>query len=289
MIPDTPPPTSHGWKGVPAWYGRGLAKAAYLLACIGPLSLTVMAWNYSPFDPKEGPPRLVQLLFWALALSSPLSVGMAILAYRKIPEFPKRRSGVPYALAAVVVGIVGTPVVLSGVSLLNEMRWDHYLTYRGNPACASHLRILTQGMVLYTQDYDGFYPPCSSWNEATWAYVKRKDSSATESVFRCPLEVDQKLPSYAMNSHLQGVNANMLEDQESVTLLFESVPGKNRAGAAELLPAPSRHGSDQVLISAVGHVDYVSEDRLKNWDWTAPVKAPPKRDDKPPKHTNHTK
>src|ERR1700753_1545873 len=103
--PRTPTPEV-GESGPSQASTKLMAQWAYCLACVGPLALTFMGWNYPPID-KTLPEMPIPLVWWVLALCSPLGIVLALVAYHNIPQSPGRHSGLSYIRAAMTVGILG--------------------------------------------------------------------------------------------------------------------------------------------------------------------------------------
>jgi len=223
-----------------------------------------MAATYPPTNPKALPNLSIQVCWWALALSSPLAIIIGAIAYYRIREAKRRVTGGPYALAAVVVGGAGT---LGLVVTTGELTGQRKANRHGNYSCSTNLKQLELGMMMYSQDYDEHYPPSASWNALTMPYIKN------ESVYRCPDEEVDKVPSFGMNRRLDAMFlAKVAEPAEAVSL-FDSLPGANRVGGKELLPHPSRHYNGQNIGYVDGHVKFILDTKIDGLQWTVKIGA----------------
>ncbi len=80
------------------------------------------------------------------------------------------------------------------------------------------------------------------------------------------------MPTYAMNSRLEGLRWGDVADPQNIVMLFESTPGKNLSGGPEMMPSPRRHLSTEIIGFADGHAMSVNDHVRKRLNWD------PKRD-----------
>jgi prepilin-type processing-associated H-X9-DG protein len=120
-------------------------------------------------------------------------------------------------------------------------------------SCASNLKQLAIGMLMYAQDYDEHFPPAERWSELIYPYVKN------EQVFRCP--GDPKLEcGYAFNRALSGKRLAEITRPAETPLLFDSKTGKrNAADDGRSWPSPGRHNDGNDCAFADGHVKWFRE------------------------------
>lgn len=112
-------------------------------------------------------------------------------------------------------------------------------------SCASNLRQLGMGVMMYAQDYDDRYPLANSWQGGVMPYVRNTQ------VFVCP---DRGMPnSYAYNSILNGLRAKALTTPSATPMLFDSGLGINNGSdrLQSFLPVHSGFGN---VAFADGHV-----------------------------------
>jgi len=116
---------------------------------------------------------------------------------------------------------------------------------------------------MYIEDYDERLPPSASWNEDLRPCL----AGHNESIYRCPQEPDQKVPSYALNGRLQKLNVEKVASPEKTVLVFDSIPGRDLAGGRELLPSPPRHNGYDNVGFLDGHVKTYRGDNLASLIW----------------------
>jgi prepilin-type processing-associated H-X9-DG protein len=244
-----------------------LAKWAYRLACLGPFSLLVIALAYPPAY-RALPALPVQILWWILALASPLGFALGAVALVLIHRSPTRIRGSSYGTAAMGVGFAASLALIYGTRSLNDMRKaNHRRLY----SCISNVKQLSLSMYMYAQDYDDHYPLSASWNAATLPYNRNSE------IYHCPDEDVQNVPSYAMNRLLSGAKTGDISDPTRTVLLFDSVPGENRVGSRELLPTPDRHNGSQSIGFVDGHVKPIHVEEIDTLLWTLETGAQTKK------------
>ena len=261
MTQETSPsvPPQKPSAGQPPIMPDKLAKWAYRLACLGPLSLLVIGMAYPPTDYRALPALPIQILWWALVIISPVGLVLGGVSLFLIRSSPIPMGGRNYAVAAIIVGFLVSACLPFGTSMLNGMRRMN--RWRVS-SCISNVKQLSMSMNMYAQDYDECYPVAASWNEATMPYIKN------QTCYRCPNAEDLTLPSYAMNRHLQSVKTSTVGDSTRTVLLFDSVPGSDRAGGLGLLPAPVRHNGVHVIGFVDGHVKLIPVAEIGTLLWT---------------------
>lgn len=242
-----------------------LAVVAYLLVCIGPLGMIILATD-APVEAHERPHPLPMLIGGGLVLLIPVGLVLGIVALargRKTAHLPS--SGIPHAYAAIGVGISG--LVVSFPFL--PVRGQHL--DKSETSCLSNVKQLGLGMQMYAQDYDENLPIRRNWNDAVYPYIKNW------SAYQCPYAEDQNQPTYAMNQFVSGVKPKDMGNSEQTVLLFDSVPGKNLAGSAGLFPDPPRHYDSQTIGFCDGHVKLIKESNLGSLIWQPDLKVPAKK------------
>lgn len=139
--------------------------------------------------------------------------------------------------------------------------------------CASHLKVLTQAMLLYVADNGERFPPASAWSDRLLPYAAEArmlllypPDTADDSMFVCPVAKNQEC-SYAFSASLGGVNASELADPRHTTMLFESDRGWNAAGGAELLPEVPRHDPGERYAFADGSSHFVARRMIGKDRW----------------------
>jgi hypothetical protein len=122
--------------------------------------------------------------------------------------------------------------------------------------CASRLRTVSQGILLYSADHDGRLPNAEHWVDATWGFVTKKDPvDESESVFRCPTVSAQREGNYgyAFNFDLNGVAVKEQTAPETTPLVFDSkAMFRNASGppvAAYPMPEGRHNGGKANVIA----------------------------------------
>jgi prepilin-type processing-associated H-X9-DG protein len=118
--------------------------------------------------------------------------------------------------------------------------------------CASNLRQIALGMMMYAADYDERMPIADRWCDVTEPYIKN------ESIYNCP--ADSEPWSYAMNFKLSRQGMGKIEMPSDTIMQFETEPSRKNAydkdqpfpGVTMALPA--RHGEFNNFAFADGHV-----------------------------------
>lgn len=116
----------------------------------------------------------------------------------------------------VAVAIVLILLMGGGVAL------ERYLATR-QPAvlagrCQTHLRLLANGMRMYSLDYDERLPPGERWTTCVDPYIQGSF------LFGCPASRDLRW-GYAMNRFLSSVPMRVIAEPAQTPLLFDSALG----------------------------------------------------------------
>lgn len=188
---------------------------------------------------------------------------LGIIAYRAIGREPERYHGKGIAVSGIILSIFSIFIVFPIMAILvPAFGKAHERAQRSS--CLSNLRQISIGLQLYALDYDGHFPPAASWNQAVLSMHTPKQ------VLICPAAGGREV-SYAINRRLAGKTSANLVSPGETALVFDSIPGANMAGGADVIPNPSRHGEDNIMGFADGHVKPVSREEMR--DWYTPVYA----------------
>jgi prepilin-type processing-associated H-X9-DG protein len=114
-------------------------------------------------------------------------------------------------------------------------------------ACMSNMKLLSTGMLMYAQDYDGHLPDRRNWGDAVSVYVKNPRA------YQCPSLSGQR-GTYAFNGWLSRVSMNRLDSPTRTVAGFDSRSGWNLAGGPEL--ADARHNQGLYVMFADGRVQW---------------------------------
>jgi len=147
---------------------------------------------------------------------------------------------------------VDSPVPVFHTARLNAMR----------AACQSNLKQLGLAAMMYIQDSEEKFPPCSGWQEALLPYVRNAE------LYKCPASPDLEF-GYAMNAELNEIHLALLDDPSRTPLFFDSSIGQtNASGVKESLCNPPRHLGRNNIVFADGHVSQVKSDDVASLIWS---------------------
>lgn len=198
-----------------------------------------------------------------LCVTAPIGLILGIIAITQINRDPERITGRALAIAGVIVsGIIMFFSIFLAAILFPVFQKARERAQQSQ--CLNNVKQLSVSMQMYLSDWRDAYPPTGRWNEAVSPYYRRSE------ILVCP-RVKPAEPSYAMNDRLAGRLARDVKYAASTVSLFESVPGPNRAGGPELLPAPPRHSSGHSVGYVDGHAETRRTEELNKeyWDPTA--------------------
>jgi len=155
-------------------------------------------------------------------------------------------------LIAVLVFIVVLFVYLAPIRPIPRER-----AYRVK--CMACLKSLGVAFKVYADDFDGSLPSVESWCDALGMYIIPGmliclGSNARE---------DQS--SYAMNEFLAG--KKLAELSPDLVLLFESMPGWNKAGGPEILTTEHHEDKGCNVLFADGRVEFIKADSISELKW----------------------
>lgn len=193
-----------------------------------------------------------------LCVTAPIGLILGIIAITQINRDPERITGRALAIAGVIVsGIIMFFSIFLAAILFPVFQKARERAQQSQ--CLNNVKQLSVSMQMYLTDWDA-YPPVGRWNDAVQPYFRRPE------VMVCP-RVKPAEPSYAMNERLSGRLSKDVKSPASTISLFESVPGPNRAGGPELLPAPPRHSSGHSVGYVDGHAMTVNTEDVKTHNW----------------------
>lgn len=132
----------------------------------------------------------------------------------------------------------------------------------GHISCMGNLRSLGVYLAIYADDYRGVYPPSERWCDAI-VDPCGSDDHGVRSLLRCP-KAKVGPCNYSMNP-----NAGPRQARD-VVLLFESKPGWNQSGGAELLTTENHQGKGCSVLFTDLHVEFVKAEDLSKLRWTYP-------------------
>ncbi len=131
--------------------------------------------------------------------------------------------------------------------------------------CASNLWTLSNALVVYAANHQDNLPPAEKWCDVLMA-----EPGITHNHFICARSNAKKgQSSYTLNKHIIGRNLDELSP--NTVILFESKPGWNQIGGAELL-TPENHrlhpGSNVMLNN--GKIRWYKTTDFNQLNWNIP-------------------
>lgn len=155
-------------------------------------------------------------------------------------------------------------------------------------ACVNNLKSLSPGFMMYTQDYNEFFPWYTNGNPGAgqlggWIYYDAfpvpangnftpslgviYDYVKNSQVYLCPSDSTGSRASYGANSDTRRAKVAAIDDPASIPLLLEegSVAGTSNDGYFDLRCTPpdhlvKRHSKGDVYLFCDGHVEW------QRWD-----------------------
>ena len=129
--------------------------------------------------------------------------------------------------------------------------------------CSTNMQGLSTAMIVYMNDYDDKYPTPEQWCD-----LLMSEADVSPKSFQCPLDREGSF-SYAINENLYKLEPG--QDGPQMVAIFEADLGRNGVGGPEDLVL--RHDQNQRagcnIGFADGHVEFVTQDRVADLQWTA--------------------
>lgn len=226
------------------------------------------------YHAPAAPPKTSPAAIWSLVLGAVglLTCGLSLLeipglilgiiGLKRINEKPEELTGKGIAIAGIVTSAlailaIGVGILLSAIlfPVFNRARYQAQIA-----VCQNNVRQLCQSAMLYSQDYDGKYPPAASWCDAVKTYTK------SPTVYKDPGALGKEC-GYGFNSALGGISEGDIANAAGTVMIFESDNGWNANGGRDAMITKSRHGICFVLGYADSHVTRVSDSNLNSLIW----------------------
>ncbi|MHB1000098.1 MAG: DUF4190 domain-containing protein [Armatimonadota bacterium] len=126
--------------------------------------------------------------------------------------------------------------------------------------CMANVKRVSLSMQMYASEWNDSLPPADGWNDKVRPYV------GNDSIFRCP-SARSKMPAYAVNSKFASKKSVEIASPDKKVLIFETEPGRNKAGGSEMmLPAP-RHADKYSIGFADGHAKSITDLESNTLQW----------------------
>lgn len=129
--------------------------------------------------------------------------------------------------------------------------------------CSTNMRGLSTAIMVYMNDYDDEFPTPEQWCDLL---IEKADMSPKS--FQCPEDPEGSF-SYAVNSNIYEAEPGV--DDAQMVVLFEADLGKNAVGGINDVVFRHQQGVQRAcnIAFADGHVEFVTEDRIPDLQWTA--------------------
>jgi len=198
------------------------------------------------------------LSFCTFCITALPAIILGIVALAKIGKSGGRLKGNGFAVAGIVVPVVAgvfvLPVLL-GITMPALAR-TRQLAFR--MTCGTNLSSLGKAMMIYANAYDDKFPTSSKWCNLLIEHAK-----VDKMTFRCK-GAAQGPCNYAMNENVADLGQAALPN---VVLLFETQPGWNQTGGAEILTTDNHQGDGCNVLFVDGHVEFVKMQELDRLRW----------------------
>jgi hypothetical protein len=227
-------------------------------------------------------PRIVSVLtFWshsgAYLLVVPVIAVAVVVVIRSLRELARvavatdaallrrlRRRVVVWSVAA-VAGLVGF------VTGLGHFGCAVIMAHQSR--CIANVKDLARGLLLYSYDHDGPFPPANAWSDIP--QLRGKDGA-----LRCPAA--QSPYGYGMNRAVGCVDLGIVEEPAITVLLFEGDARARSFSGGEGDLATGRHSGAEIYGFLDGHATWKSRDSAPPPVWlpklleteTVPTKGP---------------
>ena len=215
--------------------------------------------------PKAGGLAITSLVLGCLGLltcgiTSLVGLVLGIIALVRINKSQGQVGGKGIALAGTIV----SGVLLLLLPLLAAMFLPALASAKqraGSIQCMNSVKQLNLGIIMYTGDHKDQFPSGTNWCDAIKPYVKN------DKAFLCPKGKPGERCHFAFNARLAGREVKDVQTPAETVLIYETDGGWNVSGGPELLPAPPRHGNNQIVGFADGHAESVKPARLETLRW----------------------
>ena len=200
---------------------------------------------------------------FTLFLTTLPAIICGIVALVKIGKSRGQLKGNGLAISGIAIPFVVLPIFAMLLAILMPaLSRVRTLSYR--LMCGTNVSGLGKAMMVYANDYNDMYPTSSKWCDLL---VEKANVSPMQ--FRCKGAPNDSRSNYAMNKNIEKLGTAAPPD---MVLLFETGPGWNQSGGAELLSTENHHGEGCNVLFADGHVEFVMTKGLSNLKWTPDAK-----------------
>lgn len=195
----------------------------------------------------------------ATCVTAPVGLVLGFIAHSRIRSSNGRltgsglaTTGIVLSLIAIMLGVVAIPAAMLLPALAKAKQKAQAIH------CVNNLKQLGLAVRIYSVDNKDALPPAATWCDAIQTAV------GAPQVFQCPAAQGKRC-AYAFNARLEGRKVD--EVDPTTVMIFESDAGWNSSGGQELMIKASRHAKGFVVGFADGHVEQVTEARLRQLRW----------------------
>jgi prepilin-type processing-associated H-X9-DG protein len=136
-----------------------------------------------------------------------------------------------------VVGCVTAAAILVWGSVFTFYTFMATVKAALSQSCVINLQELSQGMLQYSVDNDGYLPPSNAWHDLE-PTDRAKDLGCPE------WGGADESSGYAMLAALSSKQTSTIKSPATMPMIFDSnLTGRNAAGGIDNLPNPPRHGT----------------------------------------------
>jgi len=238
-----------------------------------PQQAGVQVGSMAAAEPKTSRLAIASLVMGLLCLTFILwpvlflpAIICGVIALVKISNKTLNLKGNGLAITGIVIPSLMV-VLLPFIAMLLSIMMPAFVKARGTArraVCATNLKGLSTAMIVYMNDYDDQYPTPEKWCDLL---IEKADVSPMS--FRCPLDTEGSF-SYAINENLYKIGDGKFPPAQMVAI-FEANLGRNGVGGPDDLVL--RHGESINpgcnIGFADGHIEFVTEDRIADLQWTA--------------------
>jgi prepilin-type processing-associated H-X9-DG protein len=211
-----------------------------------------------------------KLSFCTFFLTAPLAIIFGIISLIMIIKSKGQLKGTGFAITGIAVPVAALPIVamLMGIMMPALVRAR---SMGQRAVCMSNLKQLGVSTMMYAENNKGQYPTTDKWCDLLGPYYGNNSN-----VLICPATRNKKfgcaIDPNAKHQCSYAINPNAKRDcrlPATTVLFFESNPGWNQSGGAELLTTQNHGDKGCNVLFCDGHVEFVRAENINNLRWTA--------------------
>lgn len=230
--------------------GRTQAKRPYYLS-IWSMVVGIGALVYMPQLAESQ--AMLQLAGLAAMV---ITIYIAVMSLRQ-----KSLSSIILASIGLIASTIAHLPLVGVCNVIPCTSYQRSSTKLGN--CLSNSRQIGLALRLYSDDYDGRWPPASNWHPLVNGYIKNR--SDEPDVFQCPSAAEKKY-SYGMNINTSGIAELTITNPATTVAVFDcSMPLFNAFGGRDAVDFRHLKGSAKLanITFTDGHAMAVNSTKAK--------------------------